>query len=72
MMDTDGSSLISFQEFKSVFRDSNHLLADEKMLNCWKELLELMDHGAGFSFDEFKNGVIVLLEKRSNTIFQFN
>ena len=44
MLDKDGSSNLSFQIFKSVFRERNHLLNDQKMIGCWKELLELMDN----------------------------
>jgi len=69
MLDKDGSSNLSFQIFKSVFRERNHLLNDQKMIGCWKELLELMDNDGQISFEEFKNGMTTLLEKRSQDIF---
>jgi hypothetical protein len=45
MIDSDNSSLLSYQEFKSVFLEGDYLLSDTQTKQFWEELLTLMDRG---------------------------
>ncbi len=60
MIDCDKSGTISFEEFRSVFREGDYLFSDDKMRDMWFRMLDGVNpnNDGTMSYQHFKDAMM--------------